>query len=94
MTRPAVRLASVSVTVPVAPRANMISAVFFSVVLYGPQLMEKILGYSALETGAAVLPVAVHNTEQARRGWRIRPRKVKIRAGRPMTFPPGFELPA
>ena len=27
--------------------------------------------------GRAVLPVAVHGTEQVRRGWRIRPRKVK-----------------
>ena len=34
-----------------------------------------------------VLPVAVHGTEQVRRGWRIRPRKVKLRVGRPMTFP-------
>ena len=34
-----------------------------------------------------VLPVAVHGTEHVRRGWRIRPRKVKLRAGKPMTFP-------
>jgi 1-acyl-sn-glycerol-3-phosphate acyltransferase len=45
------------------------------------------VGRLALETGAAVLPVAVCGTEQVRRGWRIRPRKVKLRAGRPMTFP-------
>ena len=32
-------------------------------------------------------PFAVHGTEQVRRGWRIRPRKVKLRVGRPMTFP-------
>jgi 1-acyl-sn-glycerol-3-phosphate acyltransferase len=44
-------------------------------------------GRLALETGAAVLPVAVLGTEQVRRGWRIRPRKVKVRAGRAMTFP-------
>jgi glycerol-3-phosphate dehydrogenase (NAD(P)+) len=44
-------------------------------------------GRLALETGAAVLPVAVHGTEQVRRGWRIRPRKVKIRLGRALTFP-------
>ena len=31
----------------------------------------------AARPGAAVLPVAVHGTEQVRRGWRIRPRKVK-----------------
>ena len=41
----------------------------------------------ALETGAAVLPVAVQGSEQVRRGWRIRPRKVKLRAGKPLTFP-------
>jgi glycerol-3-phosphate dehydrogenase (NAD(P)+) len=34
-----------------------------------------------------VLPVAVHGSEHVRRGWRIRPRKVRLRAGRPMTFP-------
>jgi len=45
------------------------------------------VGRLALETGAAVLPVAVHGSEQVRRGWRIRPRKVKLRAGKPITFP-------
>jgi glycerol-3-phosphate dehydrogenase (NAD(P)+) len=45
------------------------------------------VGRLALETGAAVLPVAVHGSDQVRRGWRIRPRKVKLRAGKPMTFP-------
>src|SRR5215210_7129308 len=45
------------------------------------------VGRLALETGASVLPVAVHGSEQVRRGWRIRPRKVKLRVGRPMTFP-------
>jgi 1-acyl-sn-glycerol-3-phosphate acyltransferase len=45
------------------------------------------VGRLALETGAAVLPVAVVGSEQVRRGWRIRPRKVKLRFGRPMTFP-------
>src|SRR5215213_5569852 len=44
-------------------------------------------GRLALETGAAVLPVAVHGTEQVRRGWKIRPRKVKLRMGRALTFP-------
>ncbi|HEX2129593.1 MAG TPA: NAD(P)H-dependent glycerol-3-phosphate dehydrogenase, partial [Solirubrobacterales bacterium] len=44
-------------------------------------------GRLALETGAPVLPVAVHGSEQVRRGWRIRPRKVKLRAGKPVTFP-------
>jgi glycerol-3-phosphate dehydrogenase (NAD(P)+) len=45
------------------------------------------VGRLALETGASVLPVAVVGSEKVRRGWRIRPRKVKLRAGRPMTFP-------
>ena len=45
------------------------------------------VGRLALESGAAVLPVAVVGSEQVRRGWRIRPRKVKLRFGRPMTFP-------
>src|SRR5919204_629887 len=45
------------------------------------------VGRLALQTGAPVLPVAVFGTERVRRGWRIRPRKVKLRMGRPMTFP-------
>src|SRR4029450_4377889 len=44
-------------------------------------------GRLALETGAAVLPVAVHGTEQVRRGWKIRPKKGKVRMGRALTFP-------
>ncbi len=45
------------------------------------------VGRLALEAGASVLPVAVHGSEYVRRGFRIRPRKVKLRIGRPMTFP-------
>lgn len=45
------------------------------------------VGRLALETGAPVVPVAVIGTEDVRRGWRIRPRKVRIRAGRPIQFP-------
>jgi glycerol-3-phosphate dehydrogenase (NAD(P)+) len=45
------------------------------------------VGRLALETGAPVLPIAVEGSEQVRRGWRIRPRKVKLRAGKPLTFP-------
>ncbi|MGH2964281.1 MAG: 1-acyl-sn-glycerol-3-phosphate acyltransferase [Solirubrobacterales bacterium] len=45
------------------------------------------VGRLALETGAAVAPLAVLGSEQVRRRWRIRPRKVKLRVGRPMTFP-------
>ncbi|MBV9471402.1 MAG: 1-acyl-sn-glycerol-3-phosphate acyltransferase [Solirubrobacterales bacterium] len=45
------------------------------------------VGRLALETGAPVVPVAVIGTEAVRAGWRIRPRKVRIRAGRPLRFP-------
>src|SRR3954447_17078573 len=45
------------------------------------------VGRLALETGAPVVPVAVHGTEHARRGWRLRPVKVKVRLGRALTFP-------
>jgi glycerol-3-phosphate dehydrogenase (NAD(P)+) len=45
------------------------------------------VGRLALETGGAVLPVAVVGSEHVRRGWRIRPRKVRLRAGAPVTFP-------
>jgi 1-acyl-sn-glycerol-3-phosphate acyltransferase len=45
------------------------------------------VGRLALETGAPVVPVAVIGTEAVRRGFRIRPHKVRIRAGRALTFP-------
>src|ERR671937_267030 len=45
------------------------------------------IGRLALETGAPVVPVAVIGTEAIRRGWRIRPHKVRIRAGAPLRFP-------
>ena len=45
------------------------------------------IGRLALETGAPVAPIAVLGSEHVRRGWRIRPRKVRVRAGRPLTFP-------
>ena len=45
------------------------------------------VGRLALETGAPIAPVAVIGSENVRRGWRIRPRKVRVRAGRPMLFP-------
>ncbi len=44
------------------------------------------VGRLALETGVPVVPVAVIGTEAIRRGWRIRPHKVRIRAGRPLRF--------
>lgn len=45
------------------------------------------VGRLALETGAPVVPVAVIGTEAVRRGLRIHPHKVRIRAGRPLRFP-------
>ncbi len=45
------------------------------------------VGRLALETGAPVVPVAVIGTEDVRKGIRIRPRKVRIRAGRALRFP-------
>jgi len=41
----------------------------------------------ALQTGTPVAPVAVIGTEDVRRGWRIRPRRVRIRVGAPLLFP-------
>jgi glycerol-3-phosphate dehydrogenase (NAD(P)+) len=45
------------------------------------------VGRLALETGAPVVPVAVFGTEAIRKGWRIRPHKVRIRIGPALTFP-------
>lgn len=45
------------------------------------------VGRLALETGAPVVPIAITGSERARRGWLIRPVKVAIRCGRPLTFP-------
>ncbi len=45
------------------------------------------VGRLALESGASVLPVAVHGSEHVRDGWKIRPRPVRMRAGKPLTFP-------
>jgi glycerol-3-phosphate dehydrogenase (NAD(P)+) len=45
------------------------------------------VGRLALESGASVVPVAVFGTEAIRRGWRIRPHKVRVRCGRPLQFP-------
>jgi 1-acyl-sn-glycerol-3-phosphate acyltransferase len=41
----------------------------------------------ALETGAPIVPVAVRGTDRVRRGWLIRPCRVRLRCGRPLTFP-------
>jgi glycerol-3-phosphate dehydrogenase (NAD(P)+) len=45
------------------------------------------VGRLALETGVPVIPVAIVGTETIRRGWRLRPHKVRVRAGRPLRFP-------
>jgi 1-acyl-sn-glycerol-3-phosphate acyltransferase len=45
------------------------------------------VGRLALETGAPVVPLAIIGTEDVRRGWRIRPRRVRIRIGRPLALP-------
>jgi len=45
------------------------------------------VGRLALETGAPVAPVTVIGSDQVRRGWRIRPRRVRLRVGRPLLFP-------
>ena len=45
------------------------------------------VGRLALETAAPVVPIAVFGSERARRGWKVRPVKVKVRIGRPLTFP-------
>jgi glycerol-3-phosphate dehydrogenase (NAD(P)+) len=45
------------------------------------------VGRLALQTGARVIPIAVIGTADVRRGWRVRPRKVRIRCGRPLGFP-------
>jgi glycerol-3-phosphate dehydrogenase (NAD(P)+) len=45
------------------------------------------VGRLALESGRPVVPIAVTNSERARRGWRIKPVKVHIRCGPPITFP-------
>ena len=45
------------------------------------------VGRLALESAAPVVPVAVAGSENTRRGWIIRPAKVKVRCGRALTFP-------
>jgi 1-acyl-sn-glycerol-3-phosphate acyltransferase len=45
------------------------------------------VGRLALASGAPVVPIAVMGTERARRGWRIRPVRVDVRCGRPLTYP-------
>jgi 1-acyl-sn-glycerol-3-phosphate acyltransferase len=44
------------------------------------------VGRLALETGAPVVPVAVHGTSHIRTKWKIRPHRVTVRAGQPLRF--------
>jgi glycerol-3-phosphate dehydrogenase (NAD(P)+) len=45
------------------------------------------VGRLALQSGAPVVPIAITGSERARSGWRIRPVKVHVRCGPPLTFP-------
>ncbi len=45
------------------------------------------VGRLALQSGAPVVPIAITGSERARKGYRIRPVKVHIRCGAPLTFP-------
>jgi glycerol-3-phosphate dehydrogenase (NAD(P)+) len=45
------------------------------------------VGRLALQSGAPVVPVAVTGSEHARDGWRIKPVRVHVRCGPPLTFP-------
>ena len=45
------------------------------------------VGRLALETGATVVPVALKGTEAIRKGFAIRPHKVRVRVGAPLNFP-------
>jgi len=48
----------------------------------------------ALEAGAPIVPVAVHGTEDIRTGFKIRPKKVRIRVGRALSLPRGESSPS
>jgi glycerol-3-phosphate dehydrogenase len=45
------------------------------------------VGRLALQSGAPVVPIAVAGSERARDGWKIKPVKVHVRFGPPLTFP-------
>jgi glycerol-3-phosphate dehydrogenase (NAD(P)+) len=45
------------------------------------------VGRLALQSGKPVVPIAITGSEHARRGWLIKPAKVKVRCGAPLTFP-------
>jgi 1-acyl-sn-glycerol-3-phosphate acyltransferase len=45
------------------------------------------VGRLALQSGAPVVPIAITGSERARQGWKIKPVKVHLRCGPPLTFP-------
>jgi glycerol-3-phosphate dehydrogenase (NAD(P)+) len=45
------------------------------------------VGRLALQSGAPVVPVAITGSERARDRWKIKPVKVHVRCGPPLTFP-------
>src|SRR3954454_19227059 len=45
------------------------------------------VGRLALETGAPVVPIAILGSERARRGFKVKPGWVRVRCGKPLTFP-------
>ncbi|HEX2414683.1 MAG TPA: 1-acyl-sn-glycerol-3-phosphate acyltransferase [Thermoleophilaceae bacterium] len=45
------------------------------------------VGRLVLESGKPVVPIAVTGSERAREGWKIKPVKVHIRFGAPLTYP-------
>src|SRR5215203_6809666 len=45
------------------------------------------VGRLALQSGAPVVPIAITGSERARNGWRIKPVRVHVRCGPPLTFP-------
>src|SRR5215211_759893 len=45
------------------------------------------VGRLALQSGKPVLPIAITGSEHARVGWRIRPVRVHVRVGPPLTYP-------
>jgi glycerol-3-phosphate dehydrogenase (NAD(P)+) len=51
------------------------------------QRPKRGVGRLVLESGKPVVPIAVTGSERARNGWRIKPVKVHLRFGAPLTFP-------
>jgi glycerol-3-phosphate dehydrogenase (NAD(P)+) len=45
------------------------------------------VGRLALQSGAPVAPIAITGSEHARVGWRIKPVRVHVRVGPPLTYP-------